>query len=311
MAEITATEVDTASLSSAGQRLRQAREAQNYTLEQASRHLHLDIQTLTSIESDHAPEHIPVTYLRGYLRAYAKWLDLSPEDIVAEFNRKHEDTSTLTGIQSLSALPASSSTQRTNWLMPLMLVAGVVGLGALGWFAGPPLWEQVSPMFASSESESATPEAVTPVAEGELALNLAPLESEGSEQAASDSGQSGSLSLDLPAAESTPTPGAATAEKAPATETVDVDSLPGTAESLQFNFTGDCWVRVTDANDEVLAIGTKQQGHRMRVSGPAPLTVVLGNPTGVEILHNGRPVDLSGFPTGRTATLTINALTRE
>lgn len=310
MAELTANDVENPVHSSAGQRLRTAREAQQYTLEQASRHLHLDIQTLTSIEADETPDHIPVTYLRGYLRAYAKWLDLPSEEIVAEFNRKHEDTTTLTGLQSLSALPASShGGGGGNWLKPVLI--GVVLLAAVGAgvFLLPGLWQSLAPML-SSDKETLSEPASQSLSEGSLPLNLAPIEPTPEEiPAAVPTAEelAGTTTSTTAPAATTPTTTASATESTSAT----AEPLPGTAEVLQFNFNSECWVRVTDANDEVLAIGTKPAGHRMRVAGPAPLTVVLGNPTGVELLHNGRPVDLSGYPTARSATVTINALTRE
>lgn len=308
MAELTANDVENPVQTSAGQRLRHARESQQYSLEQASRHLHLDIQTLTSIEADETPDHIPITYLRGYLRAYAKWLDLPSEEIVAEFNRKHEDTTTLSGLQSLSALPASRHGGGGNWLKPALIGVVLLAIIGAGAFFLPGLWQLVAPMLGN-DSETLKEQESVIRSEGSLPLNLAPVEPTAEEIPAAE--PSAEELAGTATATVAPTTMAASTEPVTEAVTAGAEPLPGTAEVLQFSFNSECWVRVTDANDEVLAIGTKPAGHRMRVSGPAPLTVVLGNPTGVDLLHNGRPVDLSGYPTARSATVTINALTRE
>ena len=75
---------------------------------------------------------------------------------------------------------------------------------------------------------------------------------------------------------------------------------------LTFEFLGDCWVQVTDANGEVLAVGLKTQGRRFQVSGMAPIDVVLGKPREVYIAYNDEEVDLSCFPAGSTARFALD-----
>lgn len=336
MAEINQTVVEAATNAmEPGAQLRAAREALGYTLEQASRHLHLDMQTIASIESDQYPAHIPATYLRGYLRAYAKWLDMPADAIVASFKTANDGDSNLSGLQSLSSLPAgSTNAAKRLGFMVVVGVALVVVAGALYLFV-PQILSKVESVFSASDEnslESQTPQALNSK-EGELSLNLAPVssnpsEAEGSSELAIDGNPASSLdnanpgvlaNANKPGASSTISPTTSNTKPASASTTpsknindgIEVSesthALPGTSEVLQLTFNGDCWVRITDANGEVLAIGTKPLGHRMRLSGPAPLSVVLGNPSVVELQHNGRPVDLSRYPGGSPASLTINA----
>ncbi len=76
--------------------------------------------------------------------------------------------------------------------------------------------------------------------------------------------------------------------------------------SLNFIFNGDCWVKITDVNGEVLAVGVKQQDKIMSVSGVAPVSVILGDPAVVELTYQGQPYDLSSYRSGRRAKFTLN-----
>jgi len=76
--------------------------------------------------------------------------------------------------------------------------------------------------------------------------------------------------------------------------------------SAQFSFTADCWVKITDANGEVIAIGLKPAGYQMNLEGVAPLTVVLGEPAAVSLIYQGESYDLSGYRAGRTAEFVLD-----
>lgn len=73
-----------------------------------------------------------------------------------------------------------------------------------------------------------------------------------------------------------------------------------------FTFAQDCWVSITDATGEVVAIGIKTAGRVMPVPGIAPFEVVLGAPRGVSLTVDGVPFDMSQFPAGRTARFTVS-----
>lgn len=75
--------------------------------------------------------------------------------------------------------------------------------------------------------------------------------------------------------------------------------------SFVFTFADDCWVRVTDANGEIMAVGVKKQGYVMRVEGQTPVTIKLGAPQSVAITMDGDSVDMSVYPAGRTATFQL------
>ena len=82
--------------------------------------------------------------------------------------------------------------------------------------------------------------------------------------------------------------------------TVDSNHLQST-----FTFSQDCWVKITDATNAVVAIGIKKAGTSIEVSGVAPLEVILGAPQGVEITYQQQKLDISSYISNETAQFTL------
>lgn len=74
---------------------------------------------------------------------------------------------------------------------------------------------------------------------------------------------------------------------------------------LIFEFSGDCWMTLTDATGEDIAFGVKASGYVMPVSGIPPFEVVLGAPEVVQISYNGQPIDMTRHRAGYTARFTL------
>ena len=78
-----------------GQRLREAREELNLSRQDVARKLRLDAELIQALE-DNDREALPAqTYLVGYLRSYARLLNLPVESIIADSRLNLQPTSTL------------------------------------------------------------------------------------------------------------------------------------------------------------------------------------------------------------------------
>ncbi|NQD38633.1 DUF4115 domain-containing protein [Permianibacter sp. IMCC34836] len=310
-----------------GARLKAGREAQKQSLEQAARHLRLDEPTLAAIESDHYPAHVPSTFLRGYLRAYAKWLELPADEIVAAYNEQQPNEATLAGLKSLLPLPESGRSRSSKWLWLSMLaivlivvVVAVIKLSPGNWLEQMRLADSSVSATDSTATLALPPETTS----GELSLQLAPEEPVTDAEVVPEAETETAASTESVAAKPDPATKPSESASKPATSnspatsasvvpvsTSAAEPVSGSGELLEFAFIEDCWIRVTDAGGSVLSVGIKQKGNRIRLSGQAPLTVVLGNPSGVQLRHNGRPIDLTAYPGGRPATLTVQTAASE
>ena len=65
-----------------GQRLREAREALDLSQQDVAQHLHLNVNLIQALEDNNEDVLPAQIYLVGYLRSYARLLDLSADSII-------------------------------------------------------------------------------------------------------------------------------------------------------------------------------------------------------------------------------------
>jgi cytoskeletal protein RodZ len=75
-----------------GANLRKTRQELGLTEDEVAIQLHLSRSIIDAIEADAFEKLHGPTFVRGYLRAYAKLLNLSPEEVITSFNVLYPDT---------------------------------------------------------------------------------------------------------------------------------------------------------------------------------------------------------------------------
>jgi cytoskeleton protein RodZ len=112
-----------------GQQLMLAREKAGMTLDEAARALNLKEEIVEAIEDSDLARLPPVAFVKGYIRTYAKLLDLSEENIMSKFEEEvpHEVESKL---HPRSALPdeADSQTPVIKLISAVIIVSAVAVL---------------------------------------------------------------------------------------------------------------------------------------------------------------------------------------
>lgn len=89
-----------------GERLKLAREAMQLTEKEAAARLHLNVNIISLIENENFTNGPPATFIRGYLRSYARLLNLSENEI----------TLTLKDLES--SIPSSNTTMPVVHMQP-------------------------------------------------------------------------------------------------------------------------------------------------------------------------------------------------
>lgn len=316
---------------STGVRLRNAREQLGLSQQAVAERLCLKVSTVRDIEEDKAPADLASTFLRGYIRSYAKLVHI-PEDELLPMMEKQAPVraAKVAPMQSFSL--GKRRKKRDGWLMSFtwLVLFVVVGLtGAWWWQNHKAQQEEITTMADQSSAELNQ--------SGNNGAQSVPLSTEGA-----TSSEPQSAASNTPATEPAATP-EATANTAPATQTQDqnavvspsqanVDTAPaatapaentaaslptdlaGTAapavdpNALVMNFTADCWLEVTDATGKKLFSGLQRKDGTLNLTGQAPYKLKIGAPAAVQIQYQGKPVDLSRFiRTNQVARLTVNA----
>ncbi|MGI6368238.1 MAG: RodZ domain-containing protein [Anaerolineae bacterium] len=172
-------------MSDLSEQLREARESQGITLEQAEAVTHIRRALLLAIEEGRYSELSGDVYGRGLVRNYARYLGLDPDAAVQEFSRHSGRPEQV--VPEVLDEPLANAGRRVSWL-PALFVAVILGI--LGWLIytsvsrgqglslpewwpfGQAVTEQATanpPLAGTGTPDAVTPEATAtaPVAEGQ------------------------------------------------------------------------------------------------------------------------------------------------
>jgi len=119
-----------------GDKFRQAREALNLTVEQVSKEISLRPAVLRSIENNQfISDSIPSTFMRGYVRSYAKFLKIPDSDWVNTINFGHMQKNDL-GKNARATRSVNQYSSHNNWVgyLSVIVVLIVVGMTGMWWW---------------------------------------------------------------------------------------------------------------------------------------------------------------------------------
>lgn len=294
-------------LPSPGEVLRLGREDAGLSLETVATELNVAVSKVKSLECDDFQLLHSDTFVRGYLRSYAKLLKIDGEGLISCYEAYAGDSGPVdVNCQREAGADSSAASKNSSlkWLPLLALVS------ASAWYAYENIKAPISALPAVAVTDNsaveidAEPDALAiVVAASELENSEADLSVVDSSLAAESEEQGFSL-------------GVATDAVA---ETVDVvsaeDSAPEAAalsgsdelglDTLEFSFSDECWVEVTDAQNDVLLADVKQGGETVVLQGIAPFKVMLGNASSAALTFNGEVVEVQPESGRKTLKITV------
>ncbi|EGT5709559.1 cytoskeleton protein RodZ [Cronobacter dublinensis] len=315
-----------------GERLRLAREQLGLSQQVVAERLCLKVSTVRDIEEDNAPADLASTFLRGYIRSYARLVHVPEEELLPMLAKQAPVRTAQVAPMQTYAL-GKSRKKRDGWLMSFtwLVLFVVVGLtGAWWWQNHKAQQEEISTMADQSSAELSQNAASSPQS---VPLNTDTPADASQEQATPPadlpSGDAQATAANTP--QPTPMPSPTTASQQPvvvppsqaSTDTAAQQQnaaqsqLPvgqastaaaANGNALVMNFTADCWLEVTDATGKKLFSGLQRKDTNLNLTGEAPYRLKIGAPSAVQIQYQGKPVDLSRFiRTNQVARLTLNA----
>ncbi|MCE5362539.1 RodZ domain-containing protein [Pseudomonas anguilliseptica] len=318
-----------------GETLRKARESRGWTIAEVAGQLNLTPQRLSQIEQGAFDKLPGNTFARGYVRAYAKLLEVDQNRLVLEFDQFTGSDAAGSSVHSLNRIeePVSYS-QRVLRMVSFVLLLALAGLSFFWWqeqaerraedlaatnlehveVDGADGTTQIHPL---DEPEDQAVEAAQ--AEGEVLQPLLDESATAVTEAAADPTVTAPVAAVDPATTAPQTPVTApavteaAAVEAPAPSAVAAPQ-PAPAAPVQLaagealisvTFIADCWTQLTDANGKVLFSALKRKGDSLELAGKAPLELRLGFARGAQVSLNGNPVDVAPFISGETARLKL------
>lgn len=271
-----------------GDALRLAREAVGMTIEAAAARLRLSPRQVQALETDDRAVLPDATFLRGFLRNYARLLHIDPQPLLESYPSLTPGSSQ-PSITLASVNIAFAKQSARPWL-PFVL-GGALLLLALLWLAYHNFQLPLPPPAPPPARNAAT---ATPLAPAAPAV--------------------GAQELPIPQALDQPPPADAIAQPlaaVPESVIAPVAAPPATppatpaGATLKLSFSALTWVRVTDGNGKEIFSRSGTAGSEEVLAVTPPAKVVVGNVNGVKLTFRDAPVELADYAKANVARLTL------
>ena len=295
----TETQTDNEVLETAGQLLSKKREDLGLSIDSIAEKLNLDPKLLELLEKDNYEEFTVETYLKGYLRAYARFLDIDADKVVNLYTEKNPEKQT-------EILPdVKPKTQRNSHDKSVKLFTYVIGisivLSMLVWyqknFLIKPDNEVINNIEIISESKNKingvniSYKIITHTDYWQWPINNVQdrykknndtdnselLENRERDNIAQEhKNQKAVKEIE-------------NVEKSPAYETQQG------ADTVVLNLAGDSWIEIYDRNGNRLFLDLARGGKNYIINGNSPFDILLGAAKEVSVEFNGSTIDIEPY----------------
>ncbi|MCR6555137.1 helix-turn-helix domain-containing protein, partial [Aeromonas sp. CPF2-S1] len=133
-----------------GQLLRNAREQLGWTREQVASRIHLRLTLIAAIEADTYDKHTSHTFIRGYLRAYAKLVGIPEETILAAYEKLGLTPPDNIDMQSFSRRSRQQANDSRLKVVTWLVILVLIGLSVAWW------WQSTARRSAGDDALAAT-----------------------------------------------------------------------------------------------------------------------------------------------------------
>ncbi len=261
--------------------------------------LFLTERQITALEADDYASFPAPIFVTGYIRNYARQLDLPPDPLIELFNA-HSSTSA-PDIERVSHTSERMANRNAPAFGPRLVIVTVVVilLLLLWWGMSPTSDEPVAIDDVSLEDGFSNTPPVVVVEEAVTPLQLAPELPQAPEKKRVE----------------------AVAEAAPVNAVKEKELQVGTPPQAEFiadraqaesfpdtmvlTFSAESWVEITDANNRRVMFDLGKPGQTRMLSGTAPFKILFGYSPAVKMTFNGEVFDQSSLARGKVAKFTL------
>lgn len=273
-----------APLPSLGELMVAARERWNLSAADVARQLRLGLRQVEALEESRFEVLPGNTFVRGFIRNYAKVVQVDPVTFLEAYERSHPQ------IRAAEIVTQTEQIEFSTKPIPkwVWLVAGTVAVGLLA-----PVLIYLA-LHDDNVPVKAKPLAAMPKAETTLSGDVVT-----------------PLALPPPQVISLGAAPLPSPDVKPVDVLIPPVPLPTEAKSvaakpvISMKFSGDAWVEIRDKSGKKIFSDLSRTGSEQTVQGEPPLSLVVGDAARVRITYNGKPVDLSPHVKKTVARLTL------
>ncbi|GBE07605.1 cytoskeleton protein RodZ [bacterium BMS3Bbin11] len=288
-----------------GRLLQIAREEKNLRPEDIAYEIRLTPSQVLALDEDDYSKMPEETYVRGYLRNYARLVGVPENDILMAFARLIRTKDTIPTPVSMPAESETNKKSRVVWLVAVASIVAVIVLSAV-WVlvpydelpladssSGPPVVDEkpgLEEVPVGTSTLNLDKSAVDP------GLNVLPVSPANEQEVASEIKAKSEISASVKSAN--------IAQTIEATNTSNDQNNTGSGVLL-INYSKDSWTDVRDANGRKLLYRTVKAGEKIALAGELPISLFFGFAQGVNVKFNGKPIDIPAHTRGVFARFTV------
>src|SRR5450830_1817974 len=269
-----------------GEVLLAARNAKNLTQKDVADNLRLSLKQIDALETN-AFDLLPDAMItRGFIRNYARFLDVDAEPLLASYRARVPDKS-LNTLKVQSSMNQVVLTKESQPWLKYILASILVLLFLLSWFFYMDYMPKPAKKAVAVATDKAAPaNAPVTISLPEIALPAAERTPEASDAVVGTELAKPNVSIDATSA-------AVSKPVAMATLNDANNAAPSVAtKKVSMSFSEQTWVSVTNKSGKVIFEKMQAAGSTGDFDGEPPFNVVIGNAKATKLMYLGKPVDL-------------------
>lgn len=281
--------------------LTEARKSKNYSVDDICEHLKIPKNVISAIEASNVEALPAPTYTQGYIRTYAKFLEIADDDLLAMYNEAvpHELASSL---KPRSSLPGEASSQSPLVKMvTMLLIAGGVAAVLYGSIQYYQEKADVMENQLESKERSFTGNSLDSPGSNRLDTPEDQVLTEDDETAIESSDP-----LESPASESQIESVQITAESSEEAVSEQDESIPQD-DVIKILAEQGAWMEVRDATRARLLYNMVPSGDSKLLQGEGPFRISMGNARSTRVFINDIEIDFANYISSKnTASFTVS-----
>ncbi len=300
-----------------GMRLREAREAAGMSVEAAAAQLRLSPRQITALEGEQFEQLPGRTFVRGFVKNYARLLNLDPEPLLAYAGNRLDRPVLHPITDGMGVIPTEHGIASVwqKWAILAALVAALLAGAGYEW------WQRQSRLSTPSTPRTVLlPPTTSPAPAGlpevrELPAPPSASTDSGAAPAAPERSVRSDMAPEARLATSAQNAIAATGESreaapdepapTPAPRGSLAPRLPAAAGKIGLQFTDTSWVEIRERSGRVVISQHYSAGQSTLIQGEPPFEIIVGNAAATRLSFDGKAIDLNTLARQNVARLTL------
>jgi cytoskeleton protein RodZ len=289
-----------------GALLRVGRESRRLVPQDIADTLNLTLRVVEDVEAENWGRLPGPAFTRGYLRAYARLLEIDPDEVMQAFDaavgrRSGDEVPVAGAMHQVRRRGVEDLLQKHPGAVLGGAVAAVICAVLVVLLA---VWPEATDVATTARQPVAVTDPIVP----------RPLASESARESALGDVPGGAVAntdtipVAPPVQVSAGTPAAtlrSVTSVEEGTSAIAQRISAGGEDRLSFIFTEDCWVEIKDSQGATSYGDLGKSGSTLELVGQAPFRILLGNAPGVTLQFNGERVALSPHTRNKVGTLVL------